>query len=186
MTDSSRPATTAATGRRGFFKHAFCVVIGAVAGLIPLGAGVTVLLDPLWRKSSAGAGMLRVTTLDSVPADGVPHKFPVVATLVDAWNKYSEMPIGAVYLRRTSDDKVEALNVVCPHAGCFVDFLAARDCFLCPCHNSMFTLEGRIADRASPAPRGMDTLPVEVRNGKEIWVAYQNFEAGRAEKIPVA
>jgi Rieske Fe-S protein len=105
---------------------------------------------------------------------------------VDAWNKFSEVPIGAVYLRRTAADKIEALNVACPHAGCFVDFMPGRECFLCPCHNSTFTLEGRIADRASPAPRAMDSLPVEVRNGKEIWVSFQNYEAGRAEKIPVA
>ncbi len=185
MTDWVRPSITAATDRRGFLKRALAVVIGAVAGLIPLGAGLAVLLDPLRRKS-AGAGMVRVTTLDALPDDGLPHKFPILATRVDAWNKFAEVPVGAVYLRRTGADKVEALNVVCPHAGCFVDFLPARDCFLCPCHNSTFTLAGRIADRASPAPRGMDTLPVEVRNGKEIWVAFQNFEAGCAEKIPVA
>jgi Rieske Fe-S protein len=185
MTDWVRPSTTAATDRRGFFKRALAVVLGTVAGLIPLGAGVTVLLDPLWRKSAAG-GMVRVTTLEALPDDGLPHKFPILATRVDAWNKFAEVPVGAVYLRRTGPDKVEALNVVCPHAGCFVDFLPARDCFLCPCHNSTFNLEGKISDRASPAPRGMDTLPVDVRNGKEIWVAFQNFEAGRAEKIPVA
>jgi len=28
-------------------------------------------------------------------------------------NKFKESPIGAVYLRRTGDGKVEALNVVC-------------------------------------------------------------------------
>jgi hypothetical protein len=32
----------------------------------------------------------------------------------------------------------------------------------------------------------MDALEVEVRGGKEIWVAFQNFQTGRAEKIPVA
>jgi Rieske Fe-S protein len=175
----------ASTDRRGFLKRAFAIGIGAILGLIPLGAGLTVFLDPLWRKSMA-AGAIRVTTLDALPDDGLPHKFPVLATRVDAWNKYTEVPIGAVYLRRTKEGKVQALNVVCPHAGCFVDFLPARGSFLCPCHNSTFTADGRIADRASPAPRPMDSLIVELRQEKEVWVQFQNFEAGRAEKTPVA
>ena len=174
----------AASGRRGFLKELLIVVIGAVLGLVPLGAGLTVLLDPLRRRAAAGNAIL-VTTLDALPADGVPYKFPVLASRVDAWNKFSQVPIGAVYLRRTADGKIEALNVVCPHAGCFVDFQASRQCFVCPCHNSTFTLAGRIADHASPAPRGMDSLPVEIR-GSEVWVKFQNFEAGRRDKIPVA
>jgi len=160
-------------------------VLGAVLGLVPFGAGLIVLLDPLRRHAAAGNAVL-VTTLDALPADGLPHKFPVLATRVDAWNKYSQVPIGAVYLRRLPDGTLQALNVVCPHAGCFVDFLTSHDHFVCPCHNSTFTLAGRIADHASPAPRGMDTLPVEVRKQKEVWVTFQNFQAGRAEKIPVA
>jgi Rieske Fe-S protein len=84
------------------------------------------------------------------------------------------------------DNKLEAFNVVCPHAGCFVDFLPDRGKFLCPCHNSTFTLAGKIDDPSSPAPRGMDSLEVELRGGKEVWVKFRNFEAGHADKIPVA
>ena len=68
------------------------------------------------------SGLTRVTTLDSIPNDGLPRKFPIIASRTDAWNKFPDAPIGAIYLRRTGEKKVEALNVVCPHAGCFVDF----------------------------------------------------------------
>ena len=178
-------STPTAPGRRGFLKGLLIGLMGAVLGLVPLGAGLTVFLDPLRRRSAAGNAIL-VTTLDALPADGIPYKFPVLASRVDAWNKFSRVPIGAVYLRRMADGTLEALNVVCPHAGCFVDFLPARKQFVCPCHNSTFALNGRIADHASPAPRGMDSLPVQIRNNKEVWVTFQNFQAGRAEKIPVA
>src|SRR6267378_2327121 len=143
-------AVGAAGGRRDFLKKAAAALIGTVLGLIPLAAGVMVLLDPLRRKAG-GSGAIRVTTLDALPDDGVPRKFPVLATRIDAWNRFSEVPVGAVYLRRTNDGKLQALNVVCPHAGCFVDFLAARNSFLCPCHNSTFTVVGSIADRTSPS-----------------------------------
>ena len=108
-----------------------------------------------------------------------------MAGRVDAWNKYPNAPIGAIYLRRTGDGQVEALNVVCPHAGCFIDFLSGEKKFYCPCHNSRFGLDGAIADRKSPSPRGMDSLEVEVRNGTEVWVKFQNFQTGHSEKVPV-
>jgi menaquinol-cytochrome c reductase iron-sulfur subunit len=175
---------TKTDSRRGFLKAALSVIIGAVIGLVPLISGLIVYLDPLRRKSSA-AGAVRVASLDALPADGIPRKFQVLATRVDAWNKFPDVPIGAVYLRRTPDNKVEALNVVCPHAGCFVDFVPDKAKYHCPCHNSSFTVAGKIDDPASPSPRGLDSLEVQVRDGKEIWVNFQNFQAGRAEKIPV-
>jgi quinol---cytochrome c reductase iron-sulfur subunit, bacillus type len=172
-------------GRRDFFKKAFTAFLGVVLGLVPLASGLMMYFDPLRRKA-AGGGFVRVTTLDSLPADGIPRKFQVLATRVDAWNKFAQAPIGAVYLRRTSDDKIEALNVVCPHAGCFVDFLPERGSYLCPCHNSTFTVTGSIADRSSPSARALDSLEVELKGGNEVWVKFQNFQAGRAEKIPIA
>jgi len=171
--------------RRGFFKKVFASLLGAVLGLVPVGAGLAVFLDPLRRKVSA-IGAVRVTSLDALPDDGVPRKFPVLADRTDAWNKFIQVPIGAVYLRRTNDGKLQAFNVVCPHAGCFVDFSARSGSFICPCHNSLFTLDGRIADRSSPASRGLDSLEVEVRNDREVWVKFMNFQAGKAAKIPMA
>jgi quinol---cytochrome c reductase iron-sulfur subunit, bacillus type len=171
--------------RRDFLKKGLASLIGAIVGLVPLAAGLAVFFDPLRRKSAA-SGKVRVTTLDALPDDGIPRKFAVLASRVDAWNKYHEVPIGAVYLRRTSDGKVQAFNVVCPHAGCFVDFLPERGSFLCPCHNSTFAVTGNIDNPTSPAPRGLDALDIEVRDAKEIWVKFENFQPGRADKVPVA
>lgn len=153
--------------------------------LVPIAAGVTVLTDPLRRKALVGQKVF-VTSLDSLPKDGVPQKFAILASRIDAWNKFPNAPVGAVYLRRTGDNQVEALNVVCPHAGCFVDFRQEKRDFFCPCHNSSFELNGKIADPRSPAPRGMDSLAVELRNGNEVWVQFQNFQTGRSAKVPVA
>lgn len=178
------PVPNDARGRRDFLKEIAAVVSGTAAVLVPIAGSLTVLLSPLLRKSNTGQGLLvRVTSLEALPADGVPRKFPVLADRTDAWNKYPQVPVGAVYLRRTSDGAVEALNAVCPHAGGFVDYVAAASCFICPLHNSRFTLTGTIQDPKSPAARAMDTLPVEVR-GEEVWVRFENFQAGIAQKVP--
>jgi menaquinol-cytochrome c reductase iron-sulfur subunit len=170
-------------GRRNFFKSVLASIIGGVLGIVPVIAGLEVFLDPLRRKIGVSSAV-RLTSLEALPDDGIPRKFPVLADRIDAWNKFTQIPIGAVYLRRTGN-QVQALNAVCPHAGCNVDFLQDRNAYLCPCHNSTFTVAGRIGDPSSPAARGLDALDVELR-GNEVWVKFQNFQAGRAEKIPVA
>lgn len=186
MDDSYQPANNPAnSGRRDFFKKACAFVLGGIAAGVPIGAGLMVYIDPLRHQGEASRDV-HVTNLDALPADGVPRKFSIVANRSDAWNKYPQAPIGAIYLRRVSDNEIEALNVVCPHAGCFVDYMPAQKEFFCPCHNSAFALDGRIKDPKSPSPRPMDSLKVEVRNGKEVWVAFQNFQAGTPVKKPIA
>lgn len=180
-----QPEPSANSDRRDFVKKAAALATGAVATVLPLTAGLAVFLDPL-RRSSAALEPIRVTTLEALPDDGIPRKFSIFASQSDAWNKYPQAPIGAIYLRRTADKTVEALNVVCPHAGCFVDFLPGRKGFFCPCHDSHFAIDGTIADQRSPSPRALDTLEVEIRNGLEVWVKFQNFQSGRPDKVPVA
>jgi Rieske Fe-S protein len=181
----SDPSLTASDDRRGFLKKTVASAVSMILGLVPLGAGLAVFFDPLRRKPASGT-LVKVATLDSLPSDGVPRKFPVIAVRQDAWNKYAPLPIGAVYLRRTGETIVQAFNVICPHAGCPVEYHTDRKGFLCPCHDSNFALDGRINDPKSPAQRGLDSLTVEIRNEKEIWVNYQNFLAGRSEKVPLS
>jgi menaquinol-cytochrome c reductase iron-sulfur subunit len=168
--------------RRGFLKQAAAIIIGAVATLVPLASGLAVFFDPL-RKKSKASEFVFVAALSAVPADGMPRKFSVIAAQKDAWSQLPPSPIGAVYLRRIGKE-IEALNVVCPHAGCFVDFVADEKNYLCPCHLSTFALDGRINDPRSPSPRAMDKLKTEIRKGKEVWVKFQNFRAGEPEQIP--
>lgn len=170
-------------GRRDFLKKACAACLGGAVMLPPIGAGVAVLLDPLKRKSAQGA-FVKVGFLSALPENGAPRKFSVLTTREDAWNKMTNVPVGAVYVRRTGPQSVQALNVACPHAGCFVDYVQDRNSYLCPCHNSTFGVDGKINDSKSPAARGMDELETQIRNGNEVWVKFQNYRAGEAEKVP--
>src|SRR5690554_2137070 len=49
--------------RRSFMTKATAVVIGGFVGLVPLGAGLFTLLDPIFRKSRDSA-TLKIATLD--------------------------------------------------------------------------------------------------------------------------
>ncbi len=170
--------------RRDFLAQAAAVVIGGALALVAPAAGLFVLFDPLRRKAEGG-GAVWVASLAALPESGEPRQFPVLATHVDAWNRTPNVRVGAVFLQRLADGGVRAFNASCPHAGCFVGFRADKNCYLCPCHNSTFELDGQVKDRTSPAPRGLDDLPVEIRPGGEIWVRFQNFRPGEKERVPV-
>jgi quinol---cytochrome c reductase iron-sulfur subunit, bacillus type len=169
--------------RRSFLAGMAAIAVGAVAAVVPVAVGGTALLDPLRRRIGISDAIL-VTKMAAIPDNGAPRKFTVEANRVDGWTTHSNTPVGAVYLRRTSSG-VSALNVVCPHAGCFVGLVDDRSRFGCPCHKSSFDLDGAVNDPSSPSPRSMDALDVEIRNGDEIWVRFQNFLPGRADKTPV-
>ena len=109
---------------------------------------------------------------------------PVIADRTDAWNRFPAEPIGAVFLRRVGR-KVEALQVLCPHANCSINFEGSPQGgkFFCPCHAASFNLSGQRTDATSPSPRNMDTLDVEIRNSNEVWVKFENFRMGIAAKV---
>lgn len=171
------------TQRRGFLAKMTALLAGSLALLTPTAVGILAFLNPLRQKSRAGE-FIRVTNFDAVPEDGSPQRFSVIADRTDAWNFFPNEPIGAVYLRRAGKDRVEALQVVCPHAGCSIMTEANKDgnIFFCPCHAASFDLSGKRLGSASPSPRDMDTLDVEIRNN-EVWVKFQKYATGTASKV---
>ncbi|MSU40819.1 MAG: Rieske (2Fe-2S) protein [Pedosphaera sp.] len=172
--------------RREFIKCASCVIGGAI-GLVPMAAGVYVAMDPLRHSGDGTAktndGFMRLATLEDLPLGGAPMKYSIVADKADKWSRYKDMPIGAVYLQRTTEKQVVAFNTVCPHLGCFVDYRKEEKDFFCPCHNSNFSQTGAL--KTGVSPRGMDSLEVELRNDREVWVKFQHFKANTTEKTPV-
>ncbi|HJT33000.1 MAG TPA: Rieske 2Fe-2S domain-containing protein [Pirellulales bacterium] len=179
--------------RRGFLGKAAAVVIGGLIAVFPAAAGMFTFCDPLRARARGGNGgdkekpgrLVRVTSLEAVPDDGVPRQFPVIADRQDAWNRFPDEAIGAVYLRRTKGSEgVEAFNAICPHAGCFVNFDRKQNVYQCPCHDSSFDLSGKC--QHGPSPRSLDALDTELRPaGKEqyIWVRFVNYYAGKKEQI---
>ena len=169
--------------RRGFIKF-LCIVIGGIVSAVPFGAGIWAYINPLTREKGVdGDGFLKITSLDAIPDDGTPAKFSVIADKEDAWNKFKNISVGAIYLRKEAG-KVKALHTVCPHLGCFIDYRSSKSDFFCPCHNSNFKLDGSIVSGVSPRP--MDPLKIEIRNKVEVWVKFQNFQPGHDHPIPLS
>ncbi|MCG8449387.1 MAG: hypothetical protein MI725_07400, partial [Pirellulales bacterium] len=90
------PTDFSSKGRRSFLA----ILAGAFTLLTPLAAGVASFLSPLLRKSKNP--QVRVALLSQVPDDGLPRYFPVIAERQDAWNRYPQQRVGAVYLVRSA------------------------------------------------------------------------------------
>lgn len=182
------PSPRGAQPRRNFLTKALALLVGSVIGLVPLLTAGVLFFDPVRRRRKAvGAtgdaidehGFIRVTSASSVPSDGSPLQLQVVADLQDYWNKFPDAAIGSVYLRRTEDGTFECFNARCPHLGCTVRYRPAEKAYICPCHESSFALDGTRQNEVPP--RDMDSLEVQEREG-EIWVKFQKFRAGIAER----
>lgn len=169
--------------RRGFLARLVALGLGAVAYVTPLVAGLVAFLNPLRRKGQAGH-FVRLALLETL--DSTPRKVAVIMDRTDAWNRYPQQPVGAVWLRKVGPKQVQALHVKCPHAGCFVEYDAAAGQFVCPCHLAHFDLEGKRLEANSQSPRDLDTLEVdyETQDGVTyVRVKFQNFRIGTPEKI---
>lgn len=154
--------------------------------LMPVVAGATVFLDPVFRKQSAfrGAkeGFLPAIPVADLPADGSPRLVTLIADRVDAWNVFLHQAIGKVYLRQI-EGQVIAFNNICPHLGCKVSYRNDDKDYLCPCHGAVFGADGACTNHI--APRGMDALETRVDEKGLVWVKYQNFRRGTSEKVAV-
>ena len=184
------PAKAGADLRRTFLVQAAAIVIGGIVGFVPLLIGLRNFLNPLLRSKDdiEVDEAVRIATLDDLGEIGKVYRFKVNAIRVDAWSKHPPGPIGAVYVRRDSDDPQVLPKVytsVCPHLGCSVDYKEDRQQFACPCHGSMWSEDGKRIDPATAVtPRDLDELEdVEIRNGNELWVVYRRFRSGIAAKI---
>ena len=177
--------------RRSFLYKAFTVTIASIVGLFPLVSGILFFLDPLRKRTAAAGGksdgkegFMKVGMLDAVPKDGTPVRFTVIVDRrEDAWTTYLNVPVGAVYVQRTTKGDVLAFNVTCPHLGCAVDYLPGRKEYLCPCHDSAFALDGKRTNQTPP--RDLDTVEVDIEKLKlgEVWVKYQDFRTGEEHKV---
>ena len=96
----------------------------------------------------------------------LPVKTPVELVfrknLVDGWKISSEKQ--TAWAVKQSDQKVVVFGPQCTHLGCAYHWEEAKSEFLCPCHSSVFSVEGAVI--SGPAPRPLDRYETKVENGK--------------------
>jgi Rieske Fe-S protein len=156
--------------------------LGALFGLI-LGVPAVAYLIDARNRTAPESDFRRVARLSDLEI-GKPRQFVVPDIRRDAWTLHPDDVVGRVWLVKGKDNKVEAFTTICPHLGCSVDWRGDRDRFICPCHGGTFMSGGSLDEKQAnnPAPRGMDSLELEIDKDGFIAVKYQNFTPGKKEK----
>ena len=109
--------------------------------------GASLLFMKPRRNEGEFGGTVAAGTADSFPTGSV-----------------TEFPNGRFYLVRASDGGFLAVYRRCTHLGCTVDWQPEKNSFFCPCHASTFDMHGEV--QSPPAPRALDTFPVEIEEGQ--------------------
>lgn len=179
--------------RRSFCKSALALGMGAAAVAVPIYGGARMALYPLQQTSLSGKEYA-LTTLDNL--DETPRLYSIIDDISDAWVSAPNQTIGNIFLRKIEKEGqvvVEAFQSVCPHAGCRIKVDTQKNpktgenetLFFCPCHGDVFYLNGeRVDPSTAKSARSMDSLETRVEDGR-VFVKFQNFRLGDAEKSPV-
>ena len=163
------------TTRRGFLKLAtglLTTLVGLMLSIPLVGS----LVGPAWR--SRKMKWSKVANVDSLPP-GQPVSLTLADRIEDVY--IQETVLYSAWAVKYSEAKVVVYSPICPHLGCKYNWNPQTEHFECPCHDSVFALDGKVL--AGPAPRPLDTLPIKIQNG-DLAVVWERFKLGIREKIP--
>jgi cytochrome b6-f complex iron-sulfur subunit len=74
-----------------------------------------------------------------------------------------------VMVVRDPEDKnvIHAVNALCTHQQCLVNWQKDKSVFVCPCHGSTFAPDGKYLQ--GPAKNALQTFPTKIQDGA-VWV----------------
>ena len=161
--------------RRGFLKLA----IGALTFLSGIVLGIpfiraVVRSAPLRQLSYVEVGDVSALSI------GQPQDLNFQAQVVDAYLR--QEVTRSVWAIKHSPDQVTVFSPICTHLGCHFKWNPLSRHFECPCHGSVWTIDGKVI--GGPAPRPLDTLPYKIKDGK-LYVEWERFKVGVSGKVRV-
>lgn len=94
-----------------------------------------------------------------------PEEFVFERTRPDGWRMKTEEV--AAWVVKTPQEEIVAFAPMCTHLACAYHWEEERERFLCPCHETFFSVEGAVLN--GPAPRPLDRYRVRIE-GKRLWL----------------
>jgi len=143
------------TTRRRFYIGAIYGMWAAVSAAFGIPALVYLFLPPKARHEEQWIDAGDIAKL--APASPVEMTFR--RNRVDGWKVSSEK--STAWVVREPDNSVVAFGPQCTHLGCAYHWDDKQTKFLCPCHNSLFGIDGKVL--AGPALRPLDRYDVKVQ-----------------------
>ncbi|HEY5998146.1 MAG TPA: ubiquinol-cytochrome c reductase iron-sulfur subunit [bacterium] len=164
-----------ASRRRAFLR----TTVGALSAAAAATLGLPIVRALFVAPPASGVAWSRVGPVDALGA-GSPLEMKFETLGEDAFLRTPELR--SVWAVRSGAGNIEVYSPVCPHLGCHYLWNPGSGRFECPCHASVFALDGRVL--SGPAPRPLDTLEHRVDAGV-LYVRWTQFRAGVARKTAV-
>jgi Rieske Fe-S protein len=144
-------------GRRSFLVRVIVAIQATIGSTVAFILGATTLAPSFSRRDGT---WLQAAELDALP-DNQPVPVTLRVTRSDGYSQVVDRTI--VYLVRTGDQEVRALQSTCTHLGCRTSYDRKAKRIVCPCHGGVFDIQGNVIGGPPPAP--LPSLTTKIADG---------------------
>jgi len=152
--DTTEPGTS----RRSFYLSVIYGLWGLITAALSVPAFVYLFFPPKARNDDDWVEAADISKLDPK----TPMEVFFRRNRLDGWKLTSEK--NTVWVVKLPDQKVVAFGPQCTHLGCAYHWDEGKSEFICPCHSSIFSIDGKVV--AGPAPRPLDRYQTRIEGNK--------------------
>jgi Rieske Fe-S protein len=149
---------SAGSTRRSFYVTAIHAIWAMMAAILGVPAVMYLFGSP---KSLSGDEWADVGDISALPIEQ-PVELVCRRNRSDGWKIVSDRV--TAWVVKTRDKGVVAFGPQCTHLGCAHHWDHEQNRFVCPCHNSLFSIDGK--NLSGPAPRPLDRYDVKVERNR--------------------
>ena len=144
---------------RRAFHLAAVYILGALIGLaMAIPTILYLLVPPRPRKQSGWIDAGDVSQL----TPGVPVALSFQESRLDGWRLETEKK--TAWVVKESNGKIAAFGPQCTHLACAYHWEMEAGKFMCPCHGSEFSIDGKVLE--GPAARPLDRYVTKIENNR--------------------
>ena len=146
------------TTRRAFHLRVMYAIWGVISAALGAPALAYLFFAPKVRRDRLWIEVGDIARL----TPNQPVEMAFRRSRVDGWEEVSVKL--TAWVVKTPAGGVTAFGPHCTHLGCAHHWDEAKNQFVCPCHNSLFSIEGKVLD--GPAPRPLDRYETKMDGDK--------------------
>jgi menaquinol-cytochrome c reductase iron-sulfur subunit len=144
---------------RRAFHLAMIYALGTLIGLaLAIPTLIYLFIPPRARKQGGWVDAGDISQL----TPGSPTEMSFQQSRVDGWRVLTEKR--TAWVVKLPDNKIVAYGPQCTHLGCAYHWDEGVKQFACPCHASLFSLQGQVL--SGPAPRPLDRYATRIQNNR--------------------
>ena len=148
------PSSPDVPERRRFLARVITAIHAVIGGTVAVIVGGAIV-SPIFRTRREN--WLTAANLTDLP-ENRPTPVTVRVAREDGYNQVVDRR--TVFLVRTGESQVTALDSTCTHLGCRVSWNADDQTLKCPCHGGVFDKTGAVKSGPPPAP--LAKLPAKI------------------------